>query len=251
MRIGLIAPPGVAGPPPPPWVPVPPPAYGGTEVVIDNLARGLQALGHEVRLFTVGKSTCPVPREYLYQSGIEPMGADVPEAAHALAAYEAFADCDIIHDHTALGPLLASQHGIRRPPVVTTSHGPFTAQTRRIFATVARHASIVAISHSQARSAGRIPIAAGIYHGIDPGLYQIGSHDALPISPGASSPRSPGTPRSWRSRPRRPAPRAGYRSPRSSTTGSTWTCTSPGPDTAATRCLRGGGWAGRGGDTRW
>src|SRR5215472_19340606 len=33
MRIGLIA---------PPWVPVPPPAYGGTEVVIDNLARGLQ-----------------------------------------------------------------------------------------------------------------------------------------------------------------------------------------------------------------
>src|ERR1035437_2112235 len=121
MRIGLIAPPGVAGPPPPPWVPVPPPAYGGTEVVIDNLARGLQALGHEVRLFTVGKSTCPVPREYLYQSGIEPMGADVPEAAHALAAYEAFADCDIIHDHTALGPLLASQHGIRRPPVVTRS----------------------------------------------------------------------------------------------------------------------------------
>jgi len=32
MRIGLIAPPGV---------PVPPPAYGGTESVIDRLARGL------------------------------------------------------------------------------------------------------------------------------------------------------------------------------------------------------------------
>ncbi len=31
MRIGLIA---------PPWVPVPPPSYGGTEAVIDNLARG-------------------------------------------------------------------------------------------------------------------------------------------------------------------------------------------------------------------
>ncbi len=44
MRIGLIA---------PPWIPVPSPAYGGTEAVIDNLARGLAALGHEVRLFTV------------------------------------------------------------------------------------------------------------------------------------------------------------------------------------------------------
>ena len=52
MRIGLIA---------PPWVPVPPPAYGGTEVVIDNLARGLQELGHEVRLFTVGESHVPSP----------------------------------------------------------------------------------------------------------------------------------------------------------------------------------------------
>src|ERR1017187_8701582 len=99
MRIGLIA---------PPWVPVPPPTHGRTEVVIDNLARGLQALGHEVRLSPGGESSCRVPREYLYQSGIEPMDADVPEAAHALAAYEAFADCDTIHDHTALGPLLAS-----------------------------------------------------------------------------------------------------------------------------------------------
>lgn len=42
MRIGLIA---------PPWIPVPPPAYGGTEEVIDNLARGLTGLGHDVRLF--------------------------------------------------------------------------------------------------------------------------------------------------------------------------------------------------------
>ena len=57
MRIGLIA---------PPWIPVPPPAYGGTEEVIDNLARGLTALGHDVRLFTVGESTCPVPRQWLY-----------------------------------------------------------------------------------------------------------------------------------------------------------------------------------------
>jgi glycosyltransferase involved in cell wall biosynthesis len=168
MRIGLIA---------PPWLPVPPPGYGGTEVVIDNLARGLQALGHDVRLFTVGDSTCPVPIEFLYPTGITPMDADIPEAAHVLAAYDALADMDIIHDHTALGPLVAGRRGIRQPPVVTTSHGPFTPQTRRIYAEVARHAWIAAISHSQALASGGIPIAAVIHHGIDLEAYQPGPGD--------------------------------------------------------------------------
>ena len=102
MRIGLIA---------PPWVPVPPPAYGGTEVVIDNLARGLQELGNEVRLFTVGESQCPVPTDYLYPKAIAPIGVTVPETAHALAAYESLADMDIIHDHTFLGPLISGLRG--------------------------------------------------------------------------------------------------------------------------------------------
>ena len=168
MRIGLIA---------PPWLPVPPPGYGGTEVVIDNLARGLQAQGHDVRLFTVGDSTCPVPHEFLYPAEVTPMGADIPEAAHVLAAYDALADVDIIHDHTILGPLVAGRRGIRQPPVVTTNHGLFTPQTRRIYAEVARHAWIVAISHSQALASGGIPIAAVIHHGIDLEVYQPGPGD--------------------------------------------------------------------------
>jgi hypothetical protein len=39
MKIGLIA---------PPWEPVPPYAYGGTEAVVDALARGFLSEGHEV-----------------------------------------------------------------------------------------------------------------------------------------------------------------------------------------------------------
>jgi glycosyltransferase involved in cell wall biosynthesis len=158
----------------PPWIPVPPPAYGGTEMVIDNLARGLTALGHDVRLFTVGQSTCPVPRRWLYPAAVEPIGADVPEAAHVLAAYEALADVDVIHDHTILGPLLAGRRKIPRPPVVTTVHDPFTPQRRRIYANAARYAAIVAVSHAQARSAGGIPIAAVIHHGIDLDAYRPG-----------------------------------------------------------------------------
>jgi glycosyltransferase involved in cell wall biosynthesis len=168
MRIGLIA---------PPWIPVPPRAYGGTEVVIDNLARGLAVLGHDVRLFTIGDSTCPVSREWLYPTGVEPIGADLPEAAHVLAAYEELADTDIIHDHTSLGPLLAARRGLRRPPVVTTVHGPLMAQTRRVYAEIARHASIVAISRSQARAFGDIPAAAVIHHGIDLDIHRCGPGD--------------------------------------------------------------------------
>ena len=168
MRIGLIA---------PPWIPVPPPAYGGTEEVIDNLARGLTALGHDVRLFTVGESICPVPRRWLYRSPAEPMGDRFREAAHVLAAYQALADTDIIHDHTERGPLLAVRRGIARPPVVTTIHGPVTPRNRRVLAEVARHASIVAISRSHARSFGGIPVVAVIHHGIDLDVYAPGPGD--------------------------------------------------------------------------
>ena len=158
MRIGLIA---------PPWIPVPPPAYGGTEEVIDNLARGLAAPGHDVRLFTVGESTCPVPRQWLYRSPAEPIGDHFREAAHVLAAYQALAGTDIIHDHTDLGPLLAVRREICHPPIVTTVHGPVTARNRRTLAEAARHAAIVAISRAHARSFGDIPVAAVIHHGID------------------------------------------------------------------------------------
>ncbi|HEU4422014.1 MAG TPA: glycosyltransferase, partial [Pilimelia sp.] len=112
MRIGLIA---------PPWIPVPPPAYGGLEAVVDNLARGLAARGHEVRLFTVGESSCPVTRRHLYRGAVAPIGDVVHELAHVLAGYDALTDVDIIHDHTVAGPLLAAAHR-SAPPVVTTIH---------------------------------------------------------------------------------------------------------------------------------
>lgn len=169
MRIGLIA---------PPWVPVPPPAYGGTEVVIDNLARGLQDLGHEVRLFTVGESECPVPIDFLFPQPMAPIGSTVPETAHVLAAYESLRDVDIIHDHTFLGPLISGLRGMRRPPTVTTNHGPFSRETMAVLEECAKHASTIAISYSQARQArengGVLPIAAVIHHGIDLDVYKPG-----------------------------------------------------------------------------
>ena len=80
MRIGLLA---------PPWVPVPPPSYGGTEVVVDNLARGLSHRGHQVWVFTVADSTTPVHRLHYHRHPAERMGDTSAEAAHVLAGYAA------------------------------------------------------------------------------------------------------------------------------------------------------------------
>src|SRR5580658_6956665 len=101
MKIGLIA---------PPWTPVPPPLYGGIELVVDELARGFDAAGHDVVLFTTGDSTCPVPRKWIlaHSEGMR-IGSAVPELQHAIAGHQALGDCDIIHDHTLVGPVLAAE----------------------------------------------------------------------------------------------------------------------------------------------
>ena len=165
MRIGLIA---------PPWVPVPPTTYGGTELVVDELARGLDRLGHQVRLFTIGTSTCPVPTDFLSAEPMPVMGSSVDEAAHVLAAYDALDDVDVIHDHTLLGPLLAAGAERPLPPVVVTHHGVFDSALRRVFARTAQSAAVVAISRSQARAAGTVPITAVVPHGIDLSRYRPG-----------------------------------------------------------------------------
>jgi glycosyltransferase involved in cell wall biosynthesis len=143
--------------------------------VVDNLARGLAARGHEVRLFTVGTSTSPVRRSHLFDEPVLELGRSVPEAAHVLAAHEELHDVDLIHDHTVLGPLLAARSSRRGgPPVVTTNHGPFTPSTLTLFREVARTTAVVAISRDQASRAAGVPIAAVIPHGVDLEAHRVG-----------------------------------------------------------------------------
>ena len=157
MRIGLIA---------PPWLPIPPPKYGGTEAVIDRLARGLAATGHEVLLFTTGDATCPVQRAFVLEAAaVARLGQSVVEQRHVIHAYKALADCDVIHDHTTIGPLYANRYpGL---PVLTTNHGPFNAELRDVYREIACRAGVIAVSHHQASTAEDVPIADVIHHGVD------------------------------------------------------------------------------------
>lgn len=168
LRIGLIA---------PPWVPVPPTEYGGTELVVDQLARGLQAAGHDVVLFTTGDATCPVTRHHLHPRAL---GTDANlrgELPHAIAAHAALVDVDVIHDHTVVGPLWSLALGGGHPPVVTTAHGPMDHLLRPWYATIGGHVDVVAISRNQRDSAPDVSFAGVIHHGIDVDAMPVGRGD--------------------------------------------------------------------------
>jgi glycosyltransferase involved in cell wall biosynthesis len=165
VRIAIIA---------PPWVAVPPPAYGGTEAVLDNLARGLQAAGHEVLLYTTGDSTCDVPRSWVLPRAVGTLGArPVTEMRHVVNAYDTIREweADVIHDHTLMGPVYGQRFGI---PIVTTNHGPFDSELGDVYRALARTVAIVAISRRQARDAHRTTIASVIHHGVDVDAFPLG-----------------------------------------------------------------------------
>jgi glycosyltransferase involved in cell wall biosynthesis len=164
MRIAVIA---------PPWVPVPPTAYGGTEMVIDTLARGLRGAGHEVLLATTGDSTCPVERTWFHDHArTDEIGDMAIGLTHLLHAYDAAASADIVHDHTVAGPVIGSLRSTR--PIVTTNHGLFTDDMRALYRSLGDRVSIVAISHHHASTAGDVPIARVIHHGLDEDRYPVG-----------------------------------------------------------------------------
>lgn len=168
LRVGLIA---------PPWVPVPPTVYGGTELVLDILARGLQDAGCDVRLFTTGDSTCAVPRSWLYPKALGTAVAPRGEQAHVARAYHALSGVDVIHDHTLDGPLATDLHP-RDAPIATTAHGVMNADARaRYTRAAASGVAVVAISNAQRLSAPEVPISAVIHHGVDVDRYPFGEGD--------------------------------------------------------------------------
>lgn len=166
MRIAIVA---------PPWVPVPPPAYGGTETVLDGLARGLVAAGHEVLLFATGDSTCPVPTAWaLPEAAGVGVAGSATELRHVVNAYDTAREwgAEIVHDHTLIGPVYASR--FEDLAVVTTNHGPFESELGDYYRAIADRVPIIAISHHQASTAAGTRVAAVIHHGIDLDRFQRG-----------------------------------------------------------------------------
>lgn len=116
-----------------PWLPVPPPGYGGIENVVATLVPELRARGVRVVLATVGESTLPAD-EYLhvFDEGRFPLLQrpynQVMGLAHAhmqgvIAELRRRTDIDLVHDHVeGVGLSVLGAMGASAPPVLHTLH---------------------------------------------------------------------------------------------------------------------------------
>ncbi|RZU77931.1 glycosyltransferase involved in cell wall biosynthesis [Micromonospora kangleipakensis] len=170
LRIAMVA---------PPWLSLPPPGYGGLEHVVAGLVDGLVGEGHAVTLFGAGAehgtaaefvSTAP---DLQYRR----LGEALPELAHLARVKNLIsaADFDVVHDHTTIGPLIASHRAV---PTVATVHGNPVGEYGDVLGDTAHGVGLVAISHAQRRA--------------NPGLPWAGTvHNAMPAQ-GFPSKRTPG-----------------------------------------------------------
>lgn len=156
MRVALVA---------PVWLPIPPPAYGGVEWIVHELATGLSARGHEVTLVATGGSSAPAShRVQPYDTPpIGRIGEILPELVHAVSAYSRLGDHDVVHDHTLAGPVVASRSGIR---VLHTVHGPLEPDLVRLLQQL-DGVDLVAISDHQRCTRPDLAWLATVHNAID------------------------------------------------------------------------------------
>jgi glycosyltransferase involved in cell wall biosynthesis len=164
LRIGIIA---------SPFISVPPPAYGGTELFIANLAEELVRLGANVKVYTNGESTVKTPIRWLFPQHEWPLSTEsaglIKEIDHnAWAIEQANAECDIVHINSALAVPLTR---ITDKPVVCTLHHPFEPPLSDLYE---RYSDIRYVSIS-AHQASLVPgiLSQVIYHGIDIARYHF------------------------------------------------------------------------------
>ena len=161
LRVGVLA---------PPWVPVPPDAYGGIEVVVALLSERLQERGHDVTLVAAPGSDVEGVRLVTPLSDLpDEIGRTEPELHHLLGALEPLEDCDVILEHA--GPtaaLLASAQ--LRPPVLHVTHGPIAGDQLDAYREIARRAPnlrLIALSRAQCEAAPDLPWAGVCHNGLD------------------------------------------------------------------------------------
>ena len=167
MRVALIA---------PPFISVPPKIYGGTELFLAELAKGLKKFGVEPVVYANGESTIDAEVRSIYQESEWPLKSDIfgslKDINHtAWALQDAASYCDIIHLNNAPG--LANCRFINKPVVYTVHHAK--EEELSAFYSYYPEVEFVTISDYQ-RSREKMPLMRTIHHGMDPSVYKYQEH---------------------------------------------------------------------------
>ncbi len=165
MRIAQIA---------PLWERVPPPAYGGIELVVGSLTDELVKRGHQVTLFASGDSISLAKLVSVHPRALrlDPTIKDysVYDILNLTSVYERAEEFDIIHAHTGYGALAYAN--LVKTPTVHTLHGIFTPDNEKIFR-FAKNQPYISISNAQRESRLELNYVATVYNGIDVSSYEF------------------------------------------------------------------------------
>jgi glycosyltransferase involved in cell wall biosynthesis len=174
MRIAMLA---------PPWIPIPPPGYGGIEEVVALLCDALVERGQDVELFCApGSESRAKVRPLLDSAHPESIERSLFEADHVGRAFDAFDEAasedrpfDLVHDHCGFTPLAMANR--LAMPLVHTVHGPFDQDTSPYYSHHGAKGGLVCISHSQARAAPQgADVRAVVHNPIDVESWPVGTH---------------------------------------------------------------------------
>ncbi|NDJ18695.1 glycosyltransferase family 4 protein [Myxacorys almedinensis] len=159
MRIAQIA---------PLWESVPPPAYGGIELVVSLLTDELVRRGHDVTLFASGDSHTLALLESVHPHALrlDPSVKEHPvyEMLQLGRAYDRAQEFDVIHSHIGCAVLPLAK--LVKTPTIHTLHGVFTPDNEKLF-THARQQPYVSISDTQREPRLNLNYVSTVYNGID------------------------------------------------------------------------------------
>jgi len=152
MHIGLLA---------PAWTPIPSPAYGGIERVIELQAGGLAAAGHDVTLVAAPGSAIPGVQVLSPLNSLPAqIGMATDEWRHVLGGLDALSDVDAVIDHSGLlGALLSAQCPL---PALHVVHGSLEGELLSLYNGLFARAPqlrLAAVSRSQRQAAPHLPFA--------------------------------------------------------------------------------------------
>ena len=163
LRIAIIG---------PPWYPLPPNGYGGTELVVHLLATELRRLGHHVQVFGAEHSAAGVEMvaDASWASDLGSSRESVRLATYLARVYQRLRSqqFDVIHDHTGPAGLLLAIHSGLAPVTVHTVHGELTEPMRTFYTQVEDEARLFAISFSQAQTAPEVRFRGVVHNAVTP-----------------------------------------------------------------------------------
>ena len=165
MRIAQVA---------PLWEQVPPPAYGGTELVVSLLTEELVNRGHDVTLFASGDSTTKAKLESVHPRALRldtsVKDPNIYDLLNMSRVYENADKFDIIHSH--VGCVALPYSNLVKTPTVHTLHGIFTEDNEKLFSHV-RKQPFISISDSQRNTSLGLNYVSTVYNGIAPNTYNF------------------------------------------------------------------------------